>query len=53
MARPLDIATPLGDGTFVALEFSGREHLSRLSAFVVRQQDKWQTSGLTECWAST
>lgn len=40
MARPLEVATPLGPNAFVLLEFSGREQLSRLSEFTLRLKCK-------------
>ena len=40
MARSLDIATPLGPHEFLLIEFSGHEHLSRLSQFALRLKSK-------------
>ena len=40
MARPLDVETPLGPQFFILLEFTGHEHLSRLSEFTLRLKCK-------------
>lgn len=40
MARSLDVATPLGPEAFLLIEFSGQEHLSRLSEFALRLKCK-------------
>jgi type VI secretion system secreted protein VgrG len=40
MARSLDIATPLGPDVFTLIEFSGHEHLSRISEFALRLKSK-------------
>lgn len=40
MARSLAIATPLGQDAFTLVEFSGHEHLSRLSEFSLRLKSK-------------
>ena len=40
MHRSLAIATPLGQDAFVLVEFSGHEHLSRLSEFSLRLKCK-------------
>lgn len=40
MARPLDVETPLGPGAFLLIEFTGQEHLSRLSEFQLRLKCK-------------
>ena len=45
MARPLDIETHLGPGFFIALELTGREHLSRLSEFIIKLKAKRQDIG--------
>lgn len=39
-ARSLDVETPLGPGAFLLIEFSGQEHLSRLSQFTLRLKCK-------------
>ena len=41
--RALDIATPLGKDVFLLVEFSGHEHLSRLSEFTLRLKCKKPT----------
>ncbi|MCG2595105.1 type VI secretion system tip protein VgrG [Ramlibacter sp. XY19] len=40
MARPLDVETHLGPQFFILLEFTGHEHLSRLSEFTLRLKCK-------------
>ncbi|MDB5861501.1 MAG: hypothetical protein JWQ76_5190 [Ramlibacter sp.] len=40
MARSLDVETPLGPQFFLLLEFTGHEHLSRLSEFTLRLKCK-------------
>jgi type VI secretion system secreted protein VgrG len=40
MARPLDVETSLGPQAFLLIEFTGQEHLSRLSEFSLRLKCK-------------
>ena len=40
MSRALDIQTPLGPGAFILTEFSGSEHIARLSEFGVQLKSK-------------
>ena len=40
MARSLDVATPLGKDAFLLIEFTGQEHVSRLSEFTLRLKCK-------------